>query len=230
MDARTGGRIAAVVGLVAAAALLSGCDQMLRERHDEHYEVTGDVRTLSVAGDGVTLDVVAGNGPVSVDEVVRYRGDRPETRHRVDDGVLTLDSPGCEGKKACKVEYRVTMPAGTALKVDVDAGKVETTGLAASFDVRIDAGQVTTHRSRNKSTDVRLDVGDVDLGYATAPDKVAVTTNTGAVSLRLPGAGPYAVQTHTEVGDTDITVPVSASSKRAVSVRVDVGQITVAPA
>ncbi|MFG1927439.1 DUF4097 family beta strand repeat-containing protein [Cryptosporangium sp. NPDC048952] len=230
MKAHTGGRIAAVVGLVTAAALLSGCDQLLREKSEEHYEITDAVQKLSVGGDAVQLEVVAGDGPVSVDETVRYNGSKPTTGHRVDDGVLTLDSPGCTGKKACEVRYRVTAPAGTALSMDVDAGNLDATGLSGAMIVRIDVGQVTTHRSLSRSTDVRVGVGDVDMRYAGAPDKVAVTTNTGAVSLVLPGAGPYAVNTHTDVGDTDITVPRSATSRHAVDVTVDVGAITVASA
>ncbi|GAA0277704.1 hypothetical protein [Cryptosporangium japonicum] len=91
-------------------------------------------------------------------------------------------------------------------------------------------GRVTAHRLLSRSTDVRVGVGDVDLRYAAAPDQVGVTTTTGAVALRLPGAGPYAVRTHTDVGDTDVTVPRAATSKRAVDVTVDVGQIAVASA
>ncbi|EXG81404.1 DUF4097 family beta strand repeat-containing protein [Cryptosporangium arvum] len=228
MNARTGGRIGAVVGLVAVAALLTGCDQPLRNKSEANYDVTDTVRTLSVTGDAVTLDVVAGDGPVSVEEVVRYNGDKPRTSHRVTDGVLKLDSPGCRGTKACEVRYRVTVPAATALVTDVDAGKVDATGLSGRFDVRIDVGQVTADRLLSRTSDVRVNVGDVDLRYATTPDRVGVTTNTGAVSLRLPGAGPYAVRTHADVGDTDVTVPRSATSKHAVDVTVDVGQITAA--
>lgn len=230
MNARTGGRIAAVVGLVAAAALLSGCDQVLGRTSDQHYEISGDVRTLFVTGDAATLDVVTGPGPVSVGEVVRYDGATPRMEHEVRDGVLTLDSPGCRGTKACEVKYRVTVPAGTALTVDLDAGDVDATGLGGALDVRVDAGQVTTKQSTSKSADVRVNVGDVDLRYAATPDKVSVTNNTGAVTLHLPGTGPYAVNTHTEVGDTDITVPRSATSPHAVDVKVDVGAITVASA
>ncbi|SHN47865.1 DUF4097 family beta strand repeat-containing protein [Cryptosporangium aurantiacum] len=224
------GRIVAVAALAAAAALVGGCDWVLTEKDTQQYEVSGDVHTLSVSGTAVDLDVVTGNGPVVVDEVIRYNGSSPATSHRVTDGTLRLESAGCTEGEACRVRYRVTVPADTRLVVAVDAGTVETSGLTGDLDLELEAGQVTARRAASSRADVRVDVGDVDLRYAQAPDRVAVTTGTGAVSVKLPTTGDYAVRTHTDVGDTEVSVPRVPSSPRAVDVRVDVGQITVASA
>ncbi|TQS39888.1 hypothetical protein [Cryptosporangium phraense] len=223
-------RIAAVVLLVAALGLISGCDWLLRDKTEKHYEVGGGVHTVSVTGTAVDLDVVAGKGPISVDEIIRYNGDVPETGHQVRGGVLTLDSDGCTAGKACRVRYRVTVPATVAVQADLDAGTIETTGLSGRLALRLGAGQVTAHRALSRSADVRVDVGDVDLRYAAVPDRVAVTSSTGAVEVTLPGQGPYAVTTRIDVGQNTVKVPSVPGAAHAVDVRVDVGQITVSPA
>ncbi|GAA3389709.1 DUF4097 family beta strand repeat-containing protein [Cryptosporangium minutisporangium] len=211
-------------------ALTGGCDWLLTEKATQRYEVQGDVHTLSVTGAAVDLDVVPGRGPVVVDEVVRYNGSAPATSHRLTGGTLRLESPGCTVGEACRVRYRVTLPADTRVVVEIDAGTVETTGLTGDLDLSLDAGQVTARQAASSRADVRVEVGDVDLRYRQAPERVAVTTGTGAVSVKLPASDDYAVRTHTTVGETDVSVPRGPASPRAVDVRVDVGPITVASA
>lgn len=222
-------RIVAVGALLAAATLVGGCDWLLVEKDTSDYTVSGTVRTVSVTGVAVDLDVVAGPGPVVVEEIVRYNGEKPSTSHSLVDGTLQLRSAGCTAGKACRVRYRVTVPATTSVVTDIDAGTVETTALTGDLVLRVDAGQITAHRAASARTDVRVDVGDVDLRFAAAPSSVVVEAGTGAVSVALPGSG-YTVDAHTGVGDTDVRIPRVAGAERAVDVDVEVGQITVASA
>ena len=109
----------------------------------------------------------------------------------------------------CTTDFRIAVPPGVAVQVRTDVGNVTSTALASS-DVR-----------------VKTDVGDVDLGLTTAPDRLEALTDVGDVEFRLPDAA-YATDTDTDVGEIDINGVVQDDrAPRSVTAKTDVGDITI---
>ena len=92
------------------------------------------------------MTLVAGSvaGEVQVETSRRWAWREPGTGHTVVDGVLTLngDCPDF-GFGSCDVDQRVTVPAGTRVVVNINAGSVHAADLdLTEFDIEIDSGSV----------------------------------------------------------------------------------------
>jgi DUF4097 and DUF4098 domain-containing protein YvlB len=144
------------------------------------------------------------------------------------------------------VDYRIEVPAGTAVTVDADAGQVTITGISAAVKITADAGavqltdvtgavEVTAGAGSVRGTGlagpttVDSDAGSVDLAYVKAPTNVNVTSDAGKVTVRLP-AGSYAVDAKVSAGNRTVGVTNDPSSPNKITVRSSAGAVEVIPA
>jgi len=81
------------------------------------------------------------------------------------------------------MDYQIQLPPGTALTVAGDAGRVILHGGLTKAQVTTDAGQVSGTGLGRGSFTVVTKVGKVDLAFASAPARVKVTTDAGAIDL-----------------------------------------------
>jgi hypothetical protein len=118
----------------------------------------------------------------------------PTARHTEAGGVLTLtgDCPllGSLGITRCAVDQRVSVPAGTSIRVTANTGNLTATDLAVvSFETRASRGLISASFVRPPDrTLVRLDAGSVRLTVPATSYAVdaAVPPHAGRVTVQVP--------------------------------------------
>ncbi|WP_327073580.1 hypothetical protein OG196_18650 [Kitasatospora purpeofusca] len=223
MDVRRVLGAAAITGAVALGSVGAFWDREEgRERLTVSYEVAGPVDELVVDGGTGGIDVRAGD-TLRVVEKQDFRGDPPRTRHSLVDGTLRL-AYDCSD---CGVGYEVTVPAGTAVRLNSGTGGIRLRGLAG--EVRASAGVGGVEASGLTSAKVRVtaDTGGVELSFAASPVSVEARSEVGGVRVSVPGGEPYAVDAGTEVGGVEVTVPRQAGAARSITARAGTGGVAV---
>jgi hypothetical protein len=219
-----------VLLLLVALAALPACSAGT-STDEQSYQIDQPVDALVVDARAAAITVEAGDGPVTVTERFRYAEDRPRTAHRVEATTLTLTETGCGGGNVrCEVEYRIRVPAATRSEVTAKAGAVTLTGLAGDVRVTTEAGAVRGSGLAGREVTVNSRAGATELEFTKAPTALAVGTEVGAVSLRLPPGVAYAVTVATEVGRSKVSVDQDPGSAHRIEVRTKAGAVTVEPA
>ena len=72
--------------------------------------------------------------------------------------------------------------------------------------------------------------GAMTLELAEAPATLQATTELGAVTVRVPASATYAVDVRADVGSSKVSVQQDAASPHKISVKTQVGAVTVEPA
>jgi hypothetical protein len=224
--------VAALAAGLATAALvtLSGCAVIdaANEHAESSYTVDGAVTALVVRKPAGRTEVVRGSGPVSVREQYTYASKKPQTSHRLEQRTLNLVNDGCDQtgfNRRCQVDYRIEVPAGTAVKIDADAGTVVVTDITGALTVTSAAGTVRGTGLAG-ATKVDSDAGSVDLTYAEAPPSVDITSDAGRVTVRLP-EGRYAVDAQVSAGHRSVEVPTDPTSPHTITVRSSAGSVEI---
>jgi hypothetical protein len=249
MFARRACTVTAMLAAGAAALALSGCyvDVGALQHRTVSYSVPATAHALAVHGHVGNVDVTAGGtGGVSVTARLSFRGKVPQTTHRESGGTLTLDS-SCPATETCTVDYQIRVPRAMTVSVTVNAGGIRLTGLAGQVTAHTDAGTITlsslsgpigisdhagtingTRLSSPRAT-LSSNVGTIDVTFSAAPSALAASTTVGSVTLRVPGGLPYAVDAHTSVGSTRVSVPQAPAAPHAITARTRTGSITIEP-
>jgi hypothetical protein len=241
---RTAALAVTALALLASHTFIGPADEKhADEKRDVvSYTVAEKVATLSVRSQAGRVEVLPGTGPVAVREEYTYTSTRPDATHTLVGRALNLVDSGCAAQR-CTVDYRIEVPAGTAVTVNADAGAVSVTGITAAVRIAADAGAVTltnvtgeidvtatagavTGRGLRDTTTVESDGGPVDLTFAAPALSVDVTTDAGNITLRLP-SGSYAVETMTFGGRLVVDVPTDPSSLYHVTARAGTGAVEV---
>jgi hypothetical protein len=195
---------------------------------EQSYEISEQVSALVVDGRAAAVTVETGEGPVTVTEIYRYSNDRPGTSHRLDGATLRLTDTGCQNdERRCDVEFRIRVPSATTVSVTAKAGTVKVDGLTGNLVVTTEAGVVEAKDLAGDEVTITTQAGATSLEFAKAPTSVKVSTQLGAVDVRLPSGTAYAVDVATDVGATDVSVQRDAASAHRIHVRTDVGAIQV---
>ncbi|MFB8240692.1 hypothetical protein ACFC58_29540 [Kitasatospora purpeofusca] len=223
MDVRRVLGAAAITGAVALGSVGCFWDGVEgRERLTVSYGVAGPVDELVVDGRTGGIEVRAGD-TLRVVEKQDFRGDPPRTRHSLVDGTLRLDYDCSD----CGVGYEVTVPAGTAVRLNSGTGGIRLRGLAG--EVRATAGVGGVEASGLTSAKVRVvaDTGGVELSFAASPTSVEARAETGGVRVSVPGGEPYAVDAGSDVGGVEVTVPRRDGAARSITARAGSGGVAV---
>ncbi|RAY15766.1 hypothetical protein DPM19_08295 [Actinomadura craniellae] len=220
-----------VTGAATAAALtmavLGGCG-VDTQYENRRYDVSG-VTSIKVDSDHDLVEVVGSDvRTVRVHERLAYKTDRdrPKPTHTVKNGVLDLRYR-CDtliiGLSACGVRYRVEVPRGTAVQVDLDSGPLRLVGLTGTVRAHVDSGSVeaeglraaavniTSHSGRirvsGQAQSMRLntDSGAID-ATGLRVLSVQATTDSGAVRLAFL-APPTNVQARSDSGAVAVRLP-----------------------
>lgn len=195
--------------------------------------------------------LTAGTGDrLQVRRTVRAAGRAPTVEERADANGASLKSrcPALSGR-ACSIRYEVAVPPGYAIDVAANTGRVEVYGLtvkklqiegsSGSTHLEDIRGSVGIHSLSGSITGTRLGVSDfvarvgsggTSVDFTLPPERVAVTTASGAVTIRLPaGDGPYRVAAHSGSGDEDVQVPTDPAASRHIDVSSSSGDVAVLP-
>lgn len=214
----TSRRFIPLVGVVVLAATLTGC--ALFESSAQSTDTFADVTEVRLdAGNGSVTIRGADVSETKVRRDARYTGwDEPEVTHAVEGGVLTLR--GCGDN--CRIEYDVSVPAGTPVIGTASNGNIVLADLGtvdvatSNGRVEVDGAEVVTAESSNGAIEVRLD---------RAADITARTSN-GPIEVTVPSGG-YAVSTETSNGDTEVGVADDPDAEHRLDLHTSNGDITV---
>ena len=195
------------------------------------YQVDQPVTALVVEARAAAVAIEAGAGPVSVTERYRFSENKPSTAHRVDGQTLRLTESGCgDDNVRCETEFRVRVPSGTSTQVTAQAGAVKLNGLGGDVRVTTQAGAIEGAGLSADTVVVQTKAGAMTLEFAEAPTTLQVTTELGAVTIRVPGSATYAVDARSDAGSRKVSVREDASSPHKISVKTSLGAVTVEPA
>jgi hypothetical protein len=221
-------RVAVAAVTAVALGAMAACSAGQTTIDEQSYEISEQVTALVVEGQGAVVTVEGGEGPVTVTEKYRYTDERPGTSHRLDGATLRLTDTGCQNDELrCDVEFRVRVPTATTVTVTTKAGAVKVNGLTGNVTVTTDAGVVEANRLAGDEVTITTQAGATSLEFVEAPTSVKVSTQLGAVDVRLPSGTAYAVDVDTDVGASDVSVQRDAASAHRIQVKTAVGAIRV---
>jgi Putative adhesin len=191
------------------------------------YNLPAGVKTLTVSNQAGTTQVTAASGAGQIHVVQRPAG-KPTAYRKTAGSAATIGArcPGGIHLGDCHMDYQIQLPPGTALTVAGDAGRVILHGGLTKAQVTTHAGQVSGTSLGRGSFTVATQVGEVDLAFASAPARVKVTTDAGAIDVTVPGGASYKVTTSSTVGDEDVTVPNDANAANVIDLHAEVGHIS----
>jgi Putative adhesin len=235
---RGGSRAMAAIGMLCGAVvplLLAGCGPLTQLGAGTHtpaaqvYPVTARVTTLVIKSGSGSIDVTGSSrGTISVSQQADYGKTAPTATHVVSGTTLTLGYT-CPPEFVCSVSYDVQVPAGVAVRVSSASGAITLTSLAGAVTAQTSAGLITATGLTSPTASLKSDAGGIDATFSAAPASVHANTNVGPISISVPGSASYAINTHTYVGSSTVTVPKSTASSHAISASSDLGSITIEP-
>jgi hypothetical protein len=197
---------------------------------------TGRVVITGTEADEVAIVARVSDGLRATGHSTRVVGDRLEIR-----GTCPLF-----GSMWCSVDYRIEMPAGIALDIDVDDERVEVVDMRGAITVDNDNGSIRIRgaegalaldadNGRIEATGVRSttvsansDNGSVEIVMALPPDTLDAQSDNGSVTVVLPDTpDAYAVDASTDNGNVRNDVRHDPTSSRTITVSSDNGNVTV---
>jgi len=218
------------VAALAALTLLplGACSGDATTTTEVSYQVTEPVTALVVAARAASVDITVGDGPISVTEVHRYSSGKPSTAHQVDGSALRLTESGCGDDNArCDVEFRIRMPKATSAEIDAKAGAVKVNGLGGDIRVTTEAGAVEAKALSSDQVTVQTSAGAASLEFTEPPAMIKVTSDVGAVTVRVPAGESYAIAAEAKTGSTEVSVPNDPASAHRIEVSTDLGAIRI---
>lgn len=202
--------------LLAPLAACGDVGQTKLEFTDTEDVAITEVRLEPGSGD-ITVSTKDDIKQVEIKRVVRYRGDEPEAKHRIEGTALVLDAE-CRGW--CSVSYLVVAPKGVAVRGSNDSGDLDLTDVSA-VDVEVGSGDITVRRA---SGAVAIDTGSGNVTVSEVTGDATLKTGSGTVAgtdlrgarnaattdsgdIHLTLGKPGAVQVHSGSGDVEVSVP-----------------------
>jgi len=238
--------VAVVLIVIGASAILTGIFESTRAT-TVRYDGAVD-RLVVRSGNGEIVVTATDTTEIEVQRDERYVFRRPGRVAAVEDGTLTLED-GCPSFNflflgGCRVDFRITVPAATAIDLDSSNGDLVVEGIEGTIVVRTSNGDIDLDRvagateavtsngsivGRGLETDtVRADTsnGRVSLVFASIPDGVEANTSNGDIDIALPDA-PYRIDTDTGNGDVDIQVVSDPDARRSITATSSNGNIDI---
>jgi len=142
------------------------------------------------------------------------------------------------------VDYRLRVPAGTAVTGASGGGPALVVGVDGDVDVRSSAGSVTGRRLAGRvrlhssagtvvgselsgpSAEADTSAGSVRLDFLTPPSRVQARSSAGSVDVLVPDE-VYRVDAHSSAGRVEIGVRTAPGAGRQISARSSAGRVRV---
>ncbi|WP_336204793.1 DUF4097 family beta strand repeat-containing protein [Nonomuraea sp. LPB2021202275-12-8] len=220
-------------GLLASAALLSGCGLAAiggpTNQDTVSYEVTDKVAKLRVKSEaGDTVITETGGNAIRVVETLQWRDTKPKAEHSVDGDTLFVRYDCERSWGSCSVNYKIEIPKGLQVDAETGSGDVTLRSLTGPLNVTAGSGDVDASDLAGKTVLAEVGSGNIELKYATAPDSAELEAGSGNVTLRVPD-GAYNVKTEVGSGDATVSVKNDPNSPRKVSLTAGSGDVSVMP-
>jgi hypothetical protein len=204
---------------------------------------TGPAGTVDLEGvPGQLIITTATTGQIRLTGQLHWSGRAPLASVRTSSASPGPEHPGpagrtlhldymCAAGSPCTEDYRLSVPASTAVVLSQPSGHVTLSGLAAP--VRITAASVDVSASglRSPSLTASLTSGHLSAVFARAPRLVSLALTSAQATVRLPGVSPgYQVSQQVASGYVHVGVGQAISSPYRVQAQVTSGELELLPA
>ncbi len=142
--------------------------------------------------------------------------------------VLYLTSR-CAAGSPCTENYRLAVPAHTAVVLDQASGHVAVSGLDAALRITAEGTSISATGLRSPSLTATLRSAHLGASFAGAPRQVSLTMASAQATIWLPAAVRYLVSTKVTWGYVKVGVPQSATSPRHVTARLTSSELELLP-
>jgi hypothetical protein len=232
---RTAVAVAAVVAvaliIVIVAVVAGGAARAAAKPSRAVSETAGPVAAVDFRGVPGRVTVTATGG-----RQVRLTGDLNWKSHaraatetaRTAGRVLYLTSR-CAAGSPCTENYRLTVPAHTAVVLGQTSGHVMVSGLDAALRITAEGTSISATGLRSPSLTATLRSAHLGVSFADAPHQVRLTMTSAQATIHLPAAGRYLVSTQVRWGYVKVGVPQSATSSRHVTARLTSSELELLP-
>lgn len=224
---------------------LSGGDNRAKQRETQQHTYDHAVTRIEFKLDSGTIEINPGaDAKVGITRNLEWTSTKPEFREEWTGDVLRITAT-CPGDN-CSTGYTVTVPASVAVQAETGAGDVNThditgdlrlesragdvgaTNPAAALWARSKAGTLTFTGIKSPKAEFSTDSGDINAGFAVAPQSVTSSTGAGDITVTVPRDNTgYAVETEKKTGNEEVGVNRDAGSQRKISAKVRTGNITI---
>ncbi|MEV0843927.1 DUF4097 family beta strand repeat-containing protein [Actinocatenispora sera] len=235
-----------VAALLVAGVALTGCDMNVGLSGDS----THSARSFDLSGDAVTVlvdnDVTLVRGRAGTVQVQRWLTGKARDRAtwRLHGDELRVTAPCVGVNLNCEAKYQVAVPPGVKVSLSTTYGDVVANGLGNDLNVvsehgdlsltklsgqiraSTDYGNVTARRLGSGDVMAESDSGDISLGFADAPTRVAARSSYGNILLTVPDSA-YHVTTGTKYGEVNSQLTDNDSAKRTLVATTDNGDVTI---
>ncbi len=178
----------------------------------------GRVDLVAATGDRVVVSGTVSDGLVATDVSIATEGDTVRVR------VACSWAAG----PWCRADLRIEVPAGMAVRLDTDHGRITADGLTGELVVRSDAASVRGTDLRSAAVDVVSGAGRVRLGFAAPPRRVEATTDIGGVVVEVPDDdATYRVDATSDAGRARVEVRTDPLATRTIAVTSGTGDAVV---
>jgi hypothetical protein len=117
-----------------------------------------------------------------------------------------------------------------AVRASTRAGAITLISLGGDVSAQTDAGLITANDLSSATAQLKSSAGGIIAAFSGTPGSVSASTNIGAISITVPGAASYQINTHTLVGSSTVTVRKNPASQHVITASSDLGSITIGPA
>jgi hypothetical protein len=221
----------AVVLTALALWPLAACSTGPNTTDELTYQIEESLTALVIGARAASVDIVVGDGPLTVTEEHRYSRTKPTTAHLVQGQTLQLTETGCgdDDDLRCDVGYRIRMPKTMSTQITAQAGAIKVDGLEGNVHITTHAGAVDGQNLTSAEVTVKTEAGAASLTFTKPPTLVQATTSMGAVEVHLPDTTAYAVDVQTSIGPSSISVDQDPASTHRIQVHTELGAVKIQP-
>ena len=135
----------------------------------------------------------------------------------------------CARRSPCTENYRLTVPAHTAVVLDQPSGHVTVSGLDSALRVTATSADISATGLRSPSLDATITSTHLSASFTGPARQIGLTLKSAQATIRLPGAARYLVSQQVTWGYIKVGIPQSASSSRHIEARLISSELELLP-
>jgi hypothetical protein len=213
--------VVAVLLLAVAGTALA----VLRRPPSRAERTIPGVGAVEIALAAGRVEISEGDRPdARLQLTVSHRLARPEPNVTLAGDVLRINGTGSEAR------IQLTLPRGTRVRAEVRDGEITLWGSDGELVLITETGTIAGRDLGGTRLSARSLSGDISAHFTSKPDIVTAVSDTGSVTLVVPG-GPYAVDAAcADPSAATVDVAVDPAAERRLAARSRAGRVVVAAA
>jgi len=196
---------------------------------------SGAVGTVDLEGVPGQLTITgSAHGPIRLTGQLNWSGHAPYAAVRTGPATGGQAAAGrtlhldyvCAAASPCTGDYRLSVPAGTAVVLSQPSGHVIISGLAGRLRISAASVDVSATGLRTPALEASITSGHLAATFARAPRQLSLVLGSAQATVRLPAVSPgYQVSQQVTSGYVHTGVATAASSPYQVNAQISSGEL-----